>query len=116
MTAGEAVAPGSLIDLTATIVSHAGGGREAPPVAGAPAGAAGARLRLLEDGRLLEARPFTGAGRGDTGRRAVSRAGRSGQAQLSTPSRLPEDAEDAVPGNNRRSVLRAARHAASAAS
>lgn len=104
LTAGEAVAPGSLIDLTATIVSHAGGGREAPPVAGAPAGAAGARLRLLEDGRLLEARPFTAPG-GETPAVERFRVPADPDRPIVYTVEVAGDAEDAVPGNNRRSVL-----------
>ena len=104
LTAGAALAPGSLVDLTVTVVAQ---GEAAVRTARAanPADAAPRReLRLLEDGRLIEARSLTAAGSGtpvvehfrvspDTDRPIVYTVEVTGEG------------EDLVPGNNRRSVL-----------
>lgn len=101
LTAGEAVAPGSLMDLTATIAAHGGSDASA---ASAAAGAAGGRLRLLEGDRLVEVRPFTPSGEGA---RAVElfRVPAAPDRPIAYTVEVAGDAADPVPGNNRRSVL-----------
>ena len=104
LTAGEALAPGSLIDLTATVVAHGGeevrAARAAEPLADAPR----AELRLLEDGRLLEVRPLAASGDGTA---AVERfrVPADPDRPIVYTVEVTGNVEDEVPGNNRRSVL-----------
>ena len=104
LTAGAALAPGSLIDLTATVVAQ---GEAAVPVTRAadPASVASrGELRLLEDGRLLEVRslPATGSGTPVVERFRVSP---DTDRPIVYTVEVTGEGADLVPGNNRRSVL-----------
>ena len=101
LTAGEAVAPGSLIDLTATIATHGG---SAALAASAAAGAAEGSLRLLEEDRLVEVRTFAASGEGTP---AVERfrVPAAPDRPIAYTVEVAGDAADPVPGNNRRTVL-----------
>lgn len=104
LTAGEATAPGSLIDLTATIAAHGGSDALATP-SGSPApGATGGRLRLLEADRLVEVRPFRPAGEG-TPVVERFRVPAVPDGPIAYTVEVAGDTVDPVPGNNRRSVL-----------
>ncbi len=94
-TAGEAAAPASLVDLTATVVAHGGDD--------GPASAAG-RLRVFEEGRLLEARSFSASSDGTP---VVERFRVPADADrpIVYTVEVTADTGDPVPGNNRRSVL-----------
>ena len=97
LTAGEALAAGSLIDLTTTVVAHGVG-------AGIGAGATRGEVRLLEEGRLVETRRVAAAGDGAA---VVETFRVSPDPDLPTVYTVEATGagEDLVPGNNRRSVL-----------
>ena len=97
LTAGEAWAAGSLVDLTSTLVAHGGG-------AGSGSGTTRAEVRLLANGRLVETRPVAAAGDGAA---VVETFRVSPDPDLPTVFTVAAagNGEDLVPGNNRRSVL-----------
>ena len=97
LTAGEALAAGSLVDLTTTVIAHGGG-------TGSGAGRVRAEVRLLEDGRLVETRQVAAA---RDGAAVVETFRVSPDPDLPTVYTVEAtgNGEDLVPGNNRRSVL-----------
>ena len=91
LTAGEAPATGSVVDLTATVASH--------DLDGGPF-----EVRLLRGGRVLEARFVTASGAGAPARAVFRVRPRSDAATLYTVE-VPVAPGELVAGNNRRSVL-----------
>jgi uncharacterized membrane protein len=91
VTAAEAVLDDSRIDLAVSAVSHGHG-------------ASAVDLRLLENGRLIDARRVAPAGEGTPVRAVFSVAPARGAPTVYTVE-IPPDAGERVPENNRRSVL-----------
>ena len=91
LTAGEATAVESVVDVGVVAVSH---GRDQTSI----------ELRLLEDGRLLQVRRLTLPGEGIPARTVLQVSPKTDAATLYTVE-IPADVGELVVENNRRSVL-----------
>ena len=91
VTAGEATAAESIVDVSVSVVSHGFADR---PI----------ELRLLEAGRLLQVRRIAPAGDGSPMREVFRVSPRLGMATLYTVD-IPVEADELVTENNTRSVL-----------